>query len=149
MAHNQTLANQKAIEVADRQRRAVELRKSGASFDEIARHLGYKDASGAYRAVRAALRKTIQQPADELRVLETARLDALMMAIWADAMKGDVAKMDRVLKIMTRRATLLGLDAPTTVRLVHAEAKRIADDYGLSVAEVLTQAEEILREAGT
>jgi len=110
--NNQTLANQKAIEVTERQRQAVELRKAGAGFEEIARQLGYKDASGAYRAVKAALRKTIQQPADELRALEAARLDAMLLGIYADARKGNVLKIDRVLKIMARRADLFGLDAP-------------------------------------
>lgn len=131
--NNQTIANQKAIEVTERQRQAVELRKAGAGFEEIARQLGYKDASGAYRAVKAALRKTIQQPADELRALEAARLDAMLLGIYADARKGNVAKIDRVLNIMTRRAKLFGLDAPTKTEDVtdyRKEAEAIAAEIG-------------------
>jgi len=131
--NNQTIANQKAIEVTERQRQAVELRKAGAGFEEIARQLGYKDASGAYRAVKAALLKTIQQPSDELRALEAARLDAMLLGIYADARKGNVSKIDRVLKIMARRADLFGLDAPKTFKDLsdpRREAEAIATEIG-------------------
>ncbi len=49
--NNQTIANQKAIEVTERQRQAVELRKAGAGFEEIARQLGYASKSGAYHGL--------------------------------------------------------------------------------------------------
>lgn len=145
---NHNKADQNVIEATERQRQAVELRKAGGSFEEIARQLGYKDPSGAYRAVRTALRKTIQQPADELRQLEVARLDALLVGLWSDARKGDVAKIDRVLKIMQRRADLLGLDAPKRVDAtieVRQEAERLALETGLSVEEILAEAECIVR----
>ena len=130
---SQSTTDQKAIEVNERQRQAIELRKAGAGFEEIARQLGYKDASGAYRAVKTALRKTIQQPADELRALEAARLDAMLLGIYADARKGNVAKIDRVLKIMARRADLFGLDAPKKTEDVtdhRREAEAIAAEIG-------------------
>jgi hypothetical protein len=54
-----------------------------------------------------------------------------------------------VLKLVERRATPLGLDAPEELNLLlHSEAQRVADALGLDVAEVLRQAERILaREA--
>jgi len=42
--------------------------------------------------------------------LELERLDAMQAAIWDDAMNGHLGAIDRVLKIMERRAKLLGLD---------------------------------------
>jgi hypothetical protein len=75
--------------------------------------LGYKSASGAEQAVRSAIRKVLQEPAEAVRELEAMRLDALLQALWGKALDGDVLVIDRVLKIMDRRARLLGLDAPT------------------------------------
>ena len=46
---------------------------------------------------------------DELRELESARLDALQLAAWAKVEQGDLHAIEIVLKIMDRRAKLLGL----------------------------------------
>lgn len=61
----------------------------------------------------SALRATLQEPADELRSLELERLDRLLLGVWSQAAKGNQGAVDRALKIMERRARLLGLDAPT------------------------------------
>ena len=50
-----------------------------------------------------------------LRVLEEYRLDALLMVLWPQVMGGDQGAVDRVLRVMQRRAALRGLDAPTKV----------------------------------
>ena len=62
------------------------------------------------------LAETAQEAADEVRALELARLDALLAALWPQ--QGEPAVVDRVLRIMERRAKLLGLDAPTRVDAV-------------------------------
>ena len=96
----------------ERQRQALELRKAGASYDSIAKELGYRDRSGAYRAVAVALLKTLQEPAAEVRQLELERLDKMLLGLWRPATSGHEGAVDRVLRIMARRAALLGLDAP-------------------------------------
>jgi hypothetical protein len=100
------------IAVAERERAALELRKAGRSFDEIAGALGYAERGGASKAVSRALAATIQEPADELRRLEAARLDALSGALYPLAIDGQLGAVDRCLAIQSRRAKLLGLDAP-------------------------------------
>lgn len=124
---------QNHIAPADRQRQAVELRKAGMGYQEISDQLGYKDASGSYRAVRAALKAAVREPARELIALEVARLDDMLKGIWVEARKGNVSKLDRVLKIMERRATLLGLDAPKTWKDLtdpRKDAEAIAAEIG-------------------
>jgi hypothetical protein len=126
-------ASERRIEAVERQRKAVELRKAGMSYEAIADELGYAGKSGAYKAVHTALTRTLQEPADELRALEAARLDDLWRGIWLDARKGNVAKIDRALKIMARRAALLGLDAPIKTEDVtdrRKEAEAIAAEIG-------------------
>lgn len=92
--------------------RAMELRMTGAKYKQIAEAVGYRSEASAYKAVKRAMLRTIQEPADELRKLEVERLDQMLMALWRDAMNGKWLAIDRCLKIMERRAVMLGLDAP-------------------------------------
>ena len=99
---------------AAKQAKAMRLRASGMSFENIARELGYRSHSGAHKAVTTGLQKTLKEPAEELRTLEAERLDRMLEAMWPRA-TGDSKEatwyVDRVLAIMDRRAKLLGLDA--------------------------------------
>lgn len=106
-------SQQQQLSAVEKQCKALELRKQGKSYIEIATAVGYRKASGAHAAVKSALHKTLTEPADELRVLEAERLDALLAAVWEKAKNGDPKAVDNALRIMERRAKLLGLDAPT------------------------------------
>ena len=101
---------QRQVDALDRQIKALELRASGMRYQDIADKLGYKTPGGAYKAVKSALIKTLREPADELRNLEVERLDALLIDLWPN--KHKPIYTDRILRIMERRAKLLGLDAP-------------------------------------
>jgi hypothetical protein len=133
------------LAIAERERDALELRKSGASFDVIAREIGYAGRDGAWRAVSGALRETLQQPADELRRLESERLDALLAAVWPAAMEGKRYAIECCLRIMDRRARLLGLDEPVkrVVDVVTREAfLAIVNDMNTEFVEL----EAVLRD---
>ena len=97
----------------ERKLEALRLRKAGYSFPAIALELGYGGPSGAYKAVMTALVATLQEPADDVRRLELERLDELLKGLWYFAKVGNQGAIDKVLRIMERRAKLLGLDAPT------------------------------------
>ena len=90
--------------------RCVELAAQGLSYDEIAKAAGFANRGGAYKAVSAALRARQAEAVDELRVLELERLDALQRSCWDAALEGDIASVDRVLKVIAARVRLLGLD---------------------------------------
>lgn len=121
-------SQEQQISATERQRRALDMRKAGKSYQAIAATLGYASTGGAHKAVHSALTKTLSEPAEQVRDLELARLDALLEALWPGATGAktapweedgrpapevDIERVDRVLKIMERRAKLLGLDAPT------------------------------------
>ena len=127
-------ASEKRIAAAERQARAIALRKAGAGYAAIARQLGYAGPSGAYQAIMTALGALTREPARELLNLELARLDDLLLGLWADATKGNVAKIDRVLKIMQRRADLLGLDAPTRFADV-TDPRRDAEEIAAAIGK--------------
>lgn len=97
------------LERLELQRRALELRRQGLNYHDIARELNI-DTRTAYRIVQEALTRWIAEPAEDVRLLELQRLDALLAALWDKAIAGDLAAVDRVLRIMERRAKLLGLD---------------------------------------
>lgn len=105
---NMTRSPEQAAEYAARCARVLELRKGGYSFPQIARALGYANHTGAKKAYDAAMRPRVEHSADELRALDSERLDALQAAVWAKAAKGDAASIDRALAIMDRRMRLPG-----------------------------------------
>jgi hypothetical protein len=96
--------------LAEKRRRAAELRIAGATYEQIARQLGYSGVSGAFAAVEEGLRDAFAEPNSDIRRLELDRLDALLLGLWPQARKGNLGAIDRALKIMERRARYLGLD---------------------------------------
>ncbi|MEY9937305.1 hypothetical protein [Streptacidiphilus sp. MAP5-3] len=100
---------------AERRRQAVQLRISGHSWQEIADLLGYSSKGAACTDVRRALEKAVEKlsiPLEAHRQLEMDRLDAMQNALWDKVLEGDTKAIDTSLKLMDRRAKLLGLDAP-------------------------------------
>jgi transposase-like protein len=87
---------------------ALQLRNSGASYQQIGDLLGI-DKSTAYRWVQQQAEDAISETAREHVALELMRLDRMLMAVWADAITGNFAAIDRALKIMEQRARLLHL----------------------------------------
>lgn len=98
-----------AAEVRDREDRVVQFRLAGMNFDAIAKAVGFRDRSAAWKAYsRAMTRRAVPEGGsreDEI-ALEVARLDQMQAQIWPRANRGDLAAMDRVLKIMERRDRL-------------------------------------------
>lgn len=118
------------IETADRQSRALDLRRLGASYDRIAEQLGYKNRSGAWHAVQAALRRAVVEPAREQRIIADQRLDFLLQRTLSAFANGDLDQVRNVLAIEKRRADLWGLDAPKGVEVTGRDGGPIETDVG-------------------
>lgn len=104
--------------VIEREKRVLELRRGGLTFDLIAERVGYASASGAHKAYISACRRIVVEDVNAIRNAEIDRLDIAQAAIWADVVNGaDAPTRARailaLMKIMERRARLLGLDMPT------------------------------------
>jgi len=99
---------------AERRQKALEMRKAGATYMQIGNALGISNVA-AHKHVMAALKvlteKTIEDASEVLR-LELERLDQLQLQLWTKAKQGHLGSIDRILKVMDRRAKLLGIDAP-------------------------------------
>src|SRR6185503_12390372 len=59
----------------DRQNQALELRKAGATYAEIANALGYYNSGGAKKAVDKAMSRVVVESSTEIILLDLQRLD--------------------------------------------------------------------------
>jgi hypothetical protein len=106
---------------------ALDLRRAGLSFERIGERMGVGKVR-AHQLVTEAMehtRQTIAAGADELRAEEIARLDGMLEKLWPKARRGEVAAVDRVLKIGERRAKLLGIEAPVRIETTGKDGKPI------------------------
>lgn len=123
MAKSET--NPQLLTTAKRRAFVLQYRRGGATYQQIAKkaigHFGAGalpkgwDERYAWKDVKRELdrlRNDMAEDAEEVRQMELERLLELQRALWGKAQKGDERAVDRVLKIMKRRADLLGLDAP-------------------------------------
>ena len=113
------MAREKAPEpeALAREGRIIELRRAGLTWEKIAQDVGYATASGAYQAYQRAAKRFIRPQLEELRDMELDRLDRLQAGVWSKAIAGDVRSIDAVLRIIEKRAKILGLDAPKSVNV--------------------------------
>lgn len=119
------------LAAVEKQRQALQARIEGATYAQIAEQVGYAGTSGAEKAVKSALRKTLQEPADELRTLHFWRLEAAWRHLMPELLKGNPIAITAGVRVLERQAKLFGLDAP--VRLdVRALVRKAAERHGLS-----------------
>jgi hypothetical protein len=130
-----------ALQAAMRRAQALQMRLAGATLQEIADQLKIKSKRTIWQYVWDALDDAAEQEAgaaEKVRLIELRRLDRLLMSVWPLALGGrrkvhrevrgadgsvslveneevvppDLQAHDRVIRIMQRRARLLGIDAP-------------------------------------
>lgn len=100
---------------ADRERHAIDSRRQGLTYDQIAQSMNLSGRGAAWKIVQRGLERGVVESAEDLRVLESHRLDAMQLAIWEKCMHGDLKAIDSALRIMERRARLFGLDSPSKI----------------------------------
>lgn len=115
------MTNANRIKLHERRSRALTLRIGGATFREIADQLGLSSPGNAHRDVRSAMAEIIPLPAREALMVELARLDAIVAAIWPAVTAGDLKACKVMLQCLARRAAYLGLDQPSRTRVELAE----------------------------
>jgi hypothetical protein len=124
-----------AVERAERTAKILELRKQGMTYREIGEYVGISMET-ARLTVQKVMQQYIEDAKDsqhEIIMLELLRLDDMLFAVYESARGGDLKAVDSVLKVMERRAKLLGLDAQVTTRTVQLsvtpeQIQRMSDD---------------------
>lgn len=99
----------RAEEMVERQIHALEMRKAGASYREIADALGISTQSVGV-LVRGALALIENEHAADVRKLERERLDVALRGIWPRVKEGNPRAVTSLIQIQERRAKLEGLD---------------------------------------
>ncbi len=120
------IASVQKIAIAERRKMALDLRKQGGSYRQIAETLReVEGVSNRYNAKNAQLDVTEmlrqlnqdnKETAGIVKRLELERLDELWQAHWPNAVAGDPVSTQTILRLMERRARLEGLDAPVAVK---------------------------------
>lgn len=116
-------ATPKAIAISERCALALDLRKQGGSFREIAQTMRAAGQAGesydhaqAWRDINAELKRLNEENRDsveEMRQLQLEQLNALWAKQYEQALDGDGWALDRCLAIQARIGTLYGLNAAT------------------------------------
>jgi uncharacterized protein YerC len=135
----------KALSAVERRAQIFEYVKAGSSYRDIGRKFGVSHVTIArdVRRTLQALHRTAIHDLDLYRQIELVRLDQLLQGIWLDAVAGNPGAVTLALRILERRARLLGLDAPTKID-IEARVRAIASQEGLDADEVMHEVERLL-----
>jgi hypothetical protein len=89
--------------------KALELRKAGGKYEDIAVECGYATKQAAYRAVQRALESITQEPAAELLTLYQSRLDRMYLGLVKNgAHDGDPKAVLAAVRVLETHARLSG-----------------------------------------
>lgn len=111
------------LSAARKQSLCLSLRARGLPYRTIAERVGFAGPSGAHKAVMAALDDMLREPTEHVRQLELERLDYLWNCLMERVSLGDAHAVNAAVRVMERRARLLGLDAPSRGVLLTVEVE--------------------------
>jgi hypothetical protein len=136
----------RSVQQREKDNRALDLRRRGFRYDQIASQMGFRSKASAHQAVQRALAENAQEASAEVRQMELDRLDDLARPLhvvlarphYAFTQSGKlitrtdpatgvespvlddnpvIAAVGQLLRISESRRRLLGLDAPTRSRV--------------------------------
>lgn len=143
---------------AERLQRALAMRRGGATFQQIADAGLYSSESSAHRAVMTylrTLRRKNQGMAESMQQEECERIDAMLRSVWAiatDPTHGEHLKaVDRVIKLIRERCSILGLREPEKQEITGAGGERLLPE-GMNFSgmdgDTLEQVRQLLEQPG-
>jgi hypothetical protein len=118
----------------------MELRRKGYSYPKIADELGVSLGT-AYKYVNVELERLAAErkmEGEKVLEMELARLDRVTEAIMEKCEDGSLDHIDTLMKLMDRRAKLLGLNAPSK------HSHEIDDKRGLPDVELYNRTRALL-----
>jgi len=133
----------------ERVRRATALKLAGASYEQIAENLGYASADSARKAVNNAIKKSLQENANELRRIHYGRLEHMLMLVWPQVNQGDNTAFHSALAVMDRMERLYGLNAAEKIEVTTGphETVMVADgskDAYIAAMREAIEAEDVV-----
>ena len=110
-----------------KRRQALELRKAGATYRQIADTVGYHDAPAAHKAVMKAFGEVIQEPVNDLKTIQIERLNHMLVVLWPKVQGGDERAIGTALMVMNKIDSLMGTDAAQRVEVKSENAVLVVD----------------------
>lgn len=131
-----------------RRRQVAQLRLAGwRDYEQIGRQLGVSGRTiqrdfvwldEQYRAAATADTAVLKGQQQE-------RLEDAITGVWNDVRQGRWGAINVLLGLLERQAKLMGLDAPTRIKVdIEAEVRQIAQDEGLDEDELVRIAQGII-----
>lgn len=131
----------------ERQRKVLELRKAGATFQQCAEQVGYSNAQSAHRAYKAAMDEVIVEAHGDHKSLQIERLNHMLVRLWPKVNGGDERAMETSLRIMDRLDALLGVAVAQEVNISHTHEGAVLVIEGDS-DEYVARLEQMAKIAG-
>lgn len=110
------------------------------------RVLSETEVEGLITTVSSRRQRSTQASMSEMFQIELDRIERLIKALWDTAEDGNVAAMDRVLKLMQKKHDLLGMDAPEIRASFVLNAGDL--DYSRLSTDQLRQLKDLMALAG-
>jgi hypothetical protein len=117
-----------------REEQALNLRRSGASYEAIGSSLGCSPLVATRLVRRALSRRQVDWDTEEARQLEAERVDRALLAIWGRVLSGDLTAIDRFLRLhdLRPKGNLNRVSAEETI----AELRRAGRLEGVDEAKI-------------
>jgi len=117
MSRNKT--GKRTVTAEEKRRQALDLRRMGCTYQEIADQVGVSRGYACKLVTQALTRiqHETNEIAENVRTLELTRLDNLFRHAYQAVLEGEISAIDKCVRIMDRRAKLLGLDAPNKTEI--------------------------------
>lgn len=109
-------ATPRRILAKENERKALEMRKTGMTYEFIGIQLGLSTA-GARACVLRAMEQMIQEPARELIIVQYERLNHMLLALWPQVNAGERGAISEARMIMQDMNRLMGADAPQKLQV--------------------------------
>jgi hypothetical protein len=113
------------LATAERRKEVLQLREAGATWEAIAETLESRHGTDAlpsgwdkryawqdFQRELDKMQTEVEDRAKRVREMELKRLNRMQRALWEDALDGDTDAIRTIIRLMDRRADLLGMDEP-------------------------------------
>lgn len=110
-----------------KRRQALEFRKAGMTYAQIADQVGFSNAGAARKSVLKAFGEVIQEPVAELKTIQVERLNHMLLTLWGKVSQGDETAINTSLRIMDKIDSLMGTEAARQVEVRSDTAVLVID----------------------
>ena len=116
----------------DRRLKAMEMRRRGHHWEEVARECGYASARSAAQSVHKLAKKTVLEAVGDYRNMQIDRCHEMLVGLTDKARAGDERAIDTALRVMERLDKYVGTEV-STQQVEHTHTlvieSRTEDDY--------------------